>query len=49
MKCIKPKSIGELWFNEDTNVSTTGNSDEESLSSVDVSSKTYFSDNKEND
>ena len=50
IKCIKPKSIGELWCNEDTSVSTTGNNDEESLSSVDVSSeKNIYPDNKEDE
>ena len=50
MNCITPKSIGELWCNEDTSVSTTGNTDEESLSSVDVSSeKNIYSVNKEDE
>ena len=37
--CMKPKSIGELWCNEDNSISTKNNSDEESSSSVDVSSE----------
>ena len=46
--CMKPKSIGELWCNEDNkSISTVNNSDEESLSSVDVTSEKDYSDNKE--
>ena len=47
--CIKPKSIGELWCNEDKSINTVNNSDEESSNSVDVSSEKDYSDNKEDE
>ena len=36
---MKSKSFGELWYNEDNSIRTINNSDEESSSSVDVSSE----------
>ena len=41
--CMKVKSMGELWCDEDNSISMANSSDEESLSSVDVSSEKDYS------